>query len=190
MAINYKQCLKCGSTNTLKIAYGEPTFEMIQRAEAGEIHLGGCCIMIGGPEYYCKNCDIEWNKALAVDAAYEKIQGLKASVGGFFGGYYNIEIDLITHQVSWIRWIGGEEETLRKTIRPATAKMFLEDLKVINLLNWKAEYIEPGVLDGTQWSVEILRDGRNLKKNGDNKFPDEWDAFCRLISTITGKKFS
>lgn len=190
MAINYKQCHKCESKNTMKISYGEPTFETIQRAEAGEIQLGGCCIIVGGPEYFCKDCDNEWNKAMAIAAAYEKIKGLRASVGGFFEGYYKVEIDLTTHQVLWSRWVGGEEETIRKTIRSATTNKFLEDLKVINLLDWKAKYIEPGVLDGTHWSVEIIRDGRNIKKYGDNKFPVEWDAFCELISTITGKKFS
>lgn len=87
MAINYKRCPKCGSKNTIKILYGMPTKEVFQKAEAGEIKLGGCRKIVGGPEYYCKDCESEWNKEQAVDAAYHKIKGLKASVGGYFEGY-------------------------------------------------------------------------------------------------------
>lgn len=190
MAINYKRCPKCGSKNTIKILYGEPTQEIFQQAEADEIKLGGCCIIEGGPEYFCKECENEWNKAQAVDTGYEKIKGLKVSVGGYFEGYYNVEVDLTTHQVSWSFWVGGEDEKIQKTIRPSTAKKFIEELRIIKLLDWKAKYIEPGVLDGTHWSVEIIRDGRNISKHGDNKFPNEWGAFCKLIRKITGKKFS
>ncbi|MEK5428811.1 hypothetical protein [Cytobacillus sp. FSL R7-0680] len=190
MAINYKQCPGCGSKNTIKFLYGMPTQEALQKADAGEIKLGGCCIIVGGPEYFCKDCENEWNREQAVDAEYAKINGIKASVGGYFEGYYNVEVNLTTHQVSWNFWVGGEEETIQKAIRPATAKKFIEELKLINLLDWNAKYIEPGVLDGTHWSVKVIRDGRNINKHGDNKFPNVWDAFCKLIRKITGQVFS
>ena len=60
-------------------------------------------------------------------------------------------------------------ESIQKTIRPTTANHFIEELKMLNLLNWKAKYIEPGVLDGTQWSIEIIREGQNIRRHGDNK---------------------
>jgi hypothetical protein len=190
MAINYKQCPKCESKNTVKILYGMPNHEAIQKAELGEIKLGGCCVIVGGPEYYCNDCEHEWNKEDALEAAYNKIKGLKASVGGYFEGFYNVDVNLSILQVSWSHWVGGEDKTIQKTISPTTAKKIIEELKMVNLLNWKAKYIEPGVLDGTQWSVEIIRDERNISKRGDNKFPDEWDVFCKLIRKITGKSFS
>lgn len=167
-----------------------PTQETFQKAEAGEIKLGGCNIIVGGPEYYCKDCENEWNKGQTVDVAYNKIKVLKASVGGYFEGYYNAKINLSTLKVSWSHWVGGEEESFKKTLHPTTANIFIENLKLISLLDWKAKYIEPGVLDGTHWSVEVIRDGRNINKHGDNKFPVEWDAFCKLISKITGQSFS
>jgi hypothetical protein len=142
--------------------------------------------MVGGPEYFCKDCEDEWNKEQAIDAAYDKIKGLRAAVGGYFEGYYNVDVTLSALQVSWHHLVGGYEETIRKTMDSATAKNFAEELKSVNLLNWKSKYIEPGVLDGTQWSTEIIRDGRNIRKRGDNKFPEEWNAFCELIMQITG----
>lgn len=34
-----------------------------------------------------------------------------------------------------------------------------------------------------------IKRGRNIKKYGDNKFPDNWDDFCKVISNISGKVF-
>ncbi|MCD8502748.1 MAG: hypothetical protein LRY71_15145 [Bacillaceae bacterium] len=191
MAMNYKQCPKCASKNTLKFLYGMPTHEAIEQAEAGKIKLGGCCVIVGGPEYYCNDCENEWNKKQATEAAYERIKGLKASVGGYFGGSYSVEVDLTTGSISWHYWDRGKVVDMEfKTTKEATVKKIIEELRVIDLLNWKREYKEPGVLDGTNWSVEIIRNGRNIKKYGENKYPDDWKAFCKLVRKITGKSFS
>lgn len=45
------------------------------------------------------------------------------------------------------------------------------------------------VLDGTQWEIEIIREGRNLKKYGDNSYPNEWEEFCKAIEKVSGKSF-
>jgi hypothetical protein len=169
-----------------------PSCELIEKAEAGKIKLGGCCIIEVGDEYYCNVCGHEWNQEKSTHAAYSNIKTIKASVGGYFGGYYNIEIDLVNLKITWIHWGGEEveeEKTTNKTIRLATAKKFIEQLKMVNLLNWKAKYIEPGICDGTQWDVEIITDGRTIKKHGNNMFPGEWDVFCRYIRAISGKGF-
>ena len=189
MAINYKQCPKCGLKNSLKIIYGMPTYEVFERAKAGEFKLGGCCIIESNPEYYCKDCEYEWNRVQAIDAAYGGIKKLKASVGGYFGGYYYVDIDLITRRVSWSHWGDREEDTIHKTIRPATAKRLVDELKLVSLLDWKAKYIEPGICDGTHWSIELIKDGRDIKKYGNNKFPEEWDAFCSIIRWLVNKQF-
>ena len=189
MAINYKQCPNCGSKNSLKIIFGEPSYKLYQEAEAGKVKLGGCCVMVGGPEYFCKDCEHEWNREQAIEEAYNKIKMIKTSVGGFFGGFYYVEMDLENRKISWSYSGSGENETIHKSIRVDTVKKFIEQLKMIDLLNWKAKYIEPGVCDGTQWSVEIINDRRTIRKHGDNKFPDEWVVFCKMISKITGNKF-
>ncbi len=166
-----------------------PTHEAFERAEAGEFKLGGCCIIEGGPDRYCNDCELEWSRQEAIDYAYSQIKTIKASVGGYFGGYYNVEIDLTTQKLTWSHLGGGAEESIKKTIRSTTAKRLIDEFKRVNLLDWKSKYIEPEVCDGTQWSIEIILDGRISKKRGDNKFPDEWDEFCKFISRIAGRKF-
>jgi hypothetical protein len=68
--------------------------------------------------------------------------------------------------------VGRRRRNDSKSIRSATSKKFIEELKMVNLLNWKANNIEPGVLDDTQRSVETIREGRNIRRHGDNKFLD------------------
>ena len=190
MAIPYKQCPKCGSKKSVKIIYGMPSYELFELAEVGKVKLGGCVIIEDNPEYLCKDCEHEWNQEQAIDAAYGRIKAIKASVGGYFGGYFNVVIDLAGLCVTWSHGGGEEdEETIHKIIRGATANKFVEQLKMLNLLNWKAKYIDPDVCDGTQWSVEIITDGRTVRKYGDNSFPAEWDQFCKVINKITGKVF-
>ncbi|SCP97776.1 hypothetical protein [Anaerobium acetethylicum] len=131
----------------------------------------------------------------SVGSGYEKIsynviKAVKASVGGYFGGYYNAEIDLINLKVVWTH--GGndmEEVSIYKTIRKATAVKFIEQMQEADLLAWEDKYIEPGICDGTQWSIEIICDSGTIEKHGDNKFPKKWEVFCNAIKKITGKKF-
>jgi hypothetical protein len=50
-------CPRCGSTDTVRIAYGYPGPEMIEAAERGEVFLGGCCIMGNDPTRHCRACE-------------------------------------------------------------------------------------------------------------------------------------
>ena len=122
--------------------------------------MDGRFISKGNPEYSCKDCEHEWNRGQVIDEAYSEINTIKASVGGYFGGYYEVTIDLRDHETTWKFNEGAAEETSKKSIRVSTAEAFVEELKKLNLLKWKAKYIETGVCDGTQWSVEILADWR------------------------------
>jgi hypothetical protein len=125
-----------------------------------------------------------------MNKTYQQIKGIKAFVGGYFGGSYLVIIDLKGLNINWVHWEEGKEiETYQKKIRVKTAERFIDQLKSVNLLDWKRRYENPGVLDGTGWQVEILREGRNLVKSGDNAFPDKWDAFCSSIGKIAGRKF-
>lgn len=57
-----KNCPKCGG-KVVKIIYGEPTEELFEASDRGEVILGGCCIAIDekgnqiSPEYGCIDCE-------------------------------------------------------------------------------------------------------------------------------------
>ena len=190
VAINYKKCLKCGSLNAIKILYGMPTGEAFLLAKEGKIKLGGCCINESNPEYYCKNCEHEWNRGEAINHAYNDIVGIKASFGDCFNDYYKVDIDFQSRKLKLSHGGYDSEDYHEKIIGENNLDDFIEGLKIVNILNWKLKYIEPDVLDGTQWSLEIIKKDRNIKKYGINKFPNQWEDFIGLISKVSGKNFS
>ena len=156
-----------------------PSYELFQEAVAGEVNT----------DHRCNDCGHEWNREQAIDEAYGKIKTIKASVGGYFGGYYDVTVDFNNLQTTWSFNEGETQKTSKRSIQVSTAQAFIEKLKMVNLLNWKAKYIEAGVCDGTHWSVEIFTAERIIKKYGDNMFPLEWELFCKSIGRITNRKF-
>ena len=55
-----EQCPACGSKDVIPIQYGYPGPEMYKEYEEGKIFLGGCCIDIGNPGWYCRDCEHKW----------------------------------------------------------------------------------------------------------------------------------
>lgn len=72
-------------------------------------------------------------------------------------------IDLEHLETTWSFNEGETLKTSKRSILVSTAQAFIEKLKMVNLLNWKAKYIEAGVCDGTHWSVEIFTVERTIK---------------------------
>lgn len=50
------KCPDCGSTRPRPIAYGEPDAELEEKAENGDVVLGGCCIFDDSPAWHCYGC--------------------------------------------------------------------------------------------------------------------------------------
>jgi hypothetical protein len=56
-----KKCPKCHKNDqVIHITYGEPTSEMMERANNGEVYIGGCLIYADNPNWYCKRDDLEF----------------------------------------------------------------------------------------------------------------------------------
>lgn len=49
--------------------------------------------------------------------------------------------------------------------------------------SWEEKMINPFVLDGLEYSVEIEKDGKNYKYEGKNSFPDNFEEFAALIKS-------
>lgn len=56
------ECPNCRSKNIIDIVYGYPTAKAMKEAEKGKIHLGGCCVGLNDPQWYCKSCKKEFGK--------------------------------------------------------------------------------------------------------------------------------
>lgn len=190
MAINYRACPDCGSKNTLKIVYGDPGSALFMKAESGMIRLGEGCADADSPEFFCSDCEYEWNREQAIDAAYCAIKTITAAIGGCLGSFVNVEIDFVHPRVIWRRGRDEvENEEMNKDIRESAASRFADQLKSVHLLDWDASYSNPDLSDGTHWSLEIITGEKIIKKTGNNRFPREWETFCRMIQELSGKDF-
>ncbi|MPM32883.1 hypothetical protein SDC9_79449 [bioreactor metagenome] len=113
MAIKHNKCPRCGSLNAIQILYGMPTRDAFLMAEEGKIKLGGCCITETDPEYYCKDCENEWSREASIDHVYKEIRGIKASVCGYFGGYYEVDIDFQSRDLKF-NHLGAVQKIIMK----------------------------------------------------------------------------
>lgn len=144
MAIRYKKCFTCGSLDVAKIIYGYPTADAFKEQEEGKIKLGGCMISEDSPQYHCNKCGEKWTADEAIDAAYNEVIGLKASVGGYFEGYYDVMISFQDKKLTWNYSLDGE--SFEKELIAEEISTFISGLKIANLLNWKRRYEEPELI--------------------------------------------
>ena len=199
------KCPRCGSTSTARYIYGYPLFdeEMQKKLADGKWVLGGCCISsveINGmevstqPHRKCNDCKNDFatepilftpKKDLAEDYR-DIVTYIKFSVGGYFGGYTEITIKknkdgaLVTSQktldfehipdpkqISLMKW--------QKIVNKLYGEMYLHE--------WKKEYVDYGVLDGTQWSLDIHLTNRRVRHYyGSNDYPPYWKELKKIFS--------
>jgi hypothetical protein len=57
------KCPKCGNKkDVIPIIFGFPMQKTMDKAERGEVKLGGCCIGNNDPQWYCKSCKKKFGK--------------------------------------------------------------------------------------------------------------------------------
>ena len=95
-----------------------------------------------------------------------------ARIGGFLGASYSVELhDGVLLYTSSER---GQRNQKKEKVTPTAAewrdfRQTLEDLKV---WQWRADYPSQGVVDGTQWMLDIAYAGHSLTAHGSNNYPD------------------
>ena len=63
---------------------------------------------------------------------------------------------------------------------------FAADLLACGVARWKEEYMNERIFDGTQWHLTLTGDFGTLKFSGSNDYPDEWEAFLKVLSRYFG----
>jgi hypothetical protein len=111
----------------------------------------------------------------------------RARIGGFLG--YTYEVVLKDDYIEYARSVGGQKP-LRARVRPTVEqwRAFRTELDAIGIWEWRAQYSDPKVADGTQWSLEVAYPDRSIKTQGSNDYPG-----ARSESTggpVSGKIFT
>lgn len=181
-----KKCPKCGSKRIAPILYGMPAFdeEMEQLLKDEKLYLGGCCISFAQPEYHCFECkkDIGAPPILLSKHGEEDYRDIVTAVrfsdGGFFGGYPEVLIKKASDKIMLDVRPGFREPEafLQRELSEAEWKSLLNRLYgKLYLHEWKKNFVDPCVLDGEQWELELKLTGSRVRNyGGSNAFPPYW----------------
>ncbi len=193
------KCPKCGSNNYAEILYGLPVLydELEDDSNNNKVLLVGCILFKDSPKYYCNNCGFKfgseplyYNKEESDYVDYrDTVEFFFFSIGGFDHGYDKIVFRKKSSSVTlliMLSLISGKEKVTKELTFDDWSK-FLNTLYLDLLIHeWKSEYYNFNIFDGTQWEVSIaLENGSTVKYRGSNDFPVYWNDFIKLINPFT-----
>ena len=87
---NIRSCPECGG-DLVPIVWGFPSPQLLEKAERGEVSLGGCVLPINNPNYHCKKC--EWDFDLGHEGFDIECDDIKLT------GYIEYKIDEFNRQI-------------------------------------------------------------------------------------------
>jgi len=122
---------------------------------------------------------------------------IEFSCGGYFGGYNTIhysngKVALSNSQAPY------NEQT--KNVLEETLEAFWEKVETIGVWDWQDEYVNPTILDGTQWKLKLVHGDREKKIYGSNMFPpnisisdnresEDFHQLCQAVNELIGRKY-
>jgi hypothetical protein len=97
-------------------------------------------------------------------------QRFHARIGGFKGPTY--EVKLQDGRLEYAR-LDGDQHSRCLRVRPTIEQWteFRRELDAIDIWRWRAQYLNPEVADGTQWSLDLAFADRAIKTQGSNEYP-------------------
>lgn len=105
----------------------------------------------------------------------------------FFTGYPRIEVEKTPDAIyaKYYPSFGGGEEALCIEITEAEFMKYIHKIYSASLLEWKEEYVDLGVLDGTQWTITVrYASGKERKWYGSNDYPPVWKKFLKAVNAL------
>jgi hypothetical protein len=134
---------------------------------------------------------------------------LYIGIGGYFGSCYSVHLEkghlTYTHQKEGTRFPETRESVSEK-IQPTQKRWqaFRAALDRLNVWCWQEHYLDPGVCDGTQWSLKIAYPDKAVISGGSNSFPGRngealsltaqrnektFARFCCAVALLVGREF-
>ena len=110
------------------------------------------------------------------------ISKISFNIGGYFDGYETrtVLLDGEAVRMTITHSLHPEEREIALSM---TKTEFLNHLCELHIEGWKLKYIDPDILDGTQWDLEIcFSDGHKpVKIAGSNAYPDNFADVEKLF---------
>jgi hypothetical protein len=132
---------------------------------------------------------------------------LSVSIGGYFGPSYGVKPE--NGRLTYLparRDMGEDRLLVSEDISPSADQWreFRAALDRQGVWNCEANYHNPGICDGTSWSLEIAYSDKAIVSGGTNCFPgesgraisivdlskdDTFHEFCSVVSALVGGEF-
>ena len=61
---------------------------------------------------------------------------------------------------------------------------FSKSLKRLDVANWKRSYMDPHILDGTQWSFLVTTETSEIYSGGSNAYPEYFNGLILAINKL------
>ncbi len=122
---------------------------------------------------------------------------IEFSCGGYFRGYNTIhysngKVALSNSQKPFDK---QTEDILEENL-----KAFWQQIDSIGVWDWQEKYMDPHILDGTQWHLKLVHDDREKKIYGSNMFPPNisvsdnrkskvFHQLCQAVNELIGRKY-
>jgi hypothetical protein len=113
---------------------------------------------------------------------------LRIFIGGFLGPSYCIEGN--GSQLRYKPFSEGYNQLAEDIINPSGEDWlcFFSALEKIGVWHWQPKYPNPGVCDGTSWSVEIHWGNKKVVSKGDNNYPEQFMHFLCAVRKLIGER--
>lgn len=123
----------------------------------------------------------------------KELLSLSATVGGFPGPSFKLEVDFIQQRFFMFEWNNdGFMKKVReeRTIYIGDVEKFKKEIIRLKIWDWERDYQPDSLLlDGTNWSVTLRTKGKVYESEGLQTFPENWKKFCQAISRLVGIAF-
>jgi hypothetical protein len=120
---------------------------------------------------------------------YDEILSLKVYIGGYFQGHPEVFVDFVERKMSIVNYFRYrfDEREMSISINARQVAAIRRMMRKAELLKWRRNYIEEGVMDGTQWEVAMVVGKRTYRKDGSNEFPEQFDVLQRWFDRQLAK---
>ena len=104
--------------------------------------------------------------------------------GGYFGGYekrtYTVAGEKVLFDIEHSLYLKPSNLPIYE---PFTKEKFIKGIAELHIGEWRKRYVNPMVLDGTQWSIDIEYEGdhKPVHIDGSNAFPYNFDDLLEFL---------
>ncbi len=118
----------------------------------------------------------------------DNVISISFSVGGFFDGHTITTINK-TPDGAVVEIMRGPNYGGQSDHRQISIKEWQDILdklyRDLHIQEWKRKYVDPKILDGTQWDLTItLANGRKKEYYGSNAYPPNWGEVEKLFDEL------